>query len=241
MNIVLCGYNWSGCKALSLLLSRNANVYVYTCKSPYYLSDLEQMCIDNDVPYTLEKISLSNLPFKPDIICSIYYPYIIGVDIIKFVNNKIFNLHPSLLPSYKGCSSLTWAIINGETEIGYTYHYINEKIDEGNILLQKAIKIESWDLQSTIYNRVMFEALNDFDKVIELVLIGNTGITQPKGGEYYKRGCPHNGIIDEKWSDSKIKRFIRAMINPPLESAKYLNKSVLKFNDYIKIKNENKI
>ena len=70
-------------------------------------------------------------------ICSIYYRYIIEEEIINCVNGKIFNLHPSLLPNYKGCSSLTWAMINGEAEVGYSYHYIDVTLDTGNVILQK--------------------------------------------------------------------------------------------------------
>jgi methionyl-tRNA formyltransferase len=238
MNVILCGYNWSGCKALSFLIKRRYNIYVYTTKSPFFLADLEQMCIDMKIPHSLEKIEYNNLPFKPDIICSIYYPFIIGLDIIKYTNYKIFNLHPSLLPRYKGCSSLTWAMINGESEIGYTYHYINEKVDEGNIILQKKMNIESWDLQSTIYNRVMFEALCDFETVFDLVLISYPGFNQTLGGEYYKRGCPYNGEIDDSWDESMVKRFIRAMIYPPLLPAKYKDTQILKFQDYLYIKNK---
>ena len=48
-----------------------------------------------------------------------------------------FNLHASLLPQYRGAAPINWAIINGETETGVTTFLLNEKIDEGKILLQR--------------------------------------------------------------------------------------------------------
>ena len=83
-------------------------------------------------------------------------------DVIDIVNGKIFNLHPALLPKYRGCSSVTWAMINGEKECGFTYHYIDKGCDTGKIILQKAIKIEDFDTQLTLYNRVMFESMDYF-------------------------------------------------------------------------------
>ena len=52
-----------------------------------------------------------------------------------------FNLHASLLPDYRGAAPINFAIINGEKKTGATTFFINEKIDEGNILLQKEIEI----------------------------------------------------------------------------------------------------
>lgn len=85
------------------------------------------------------------MPFVPDVICSIYYRYIIGNDVIETVDGRIFNLHPALLPKYRGCSSLTWAMINGEKECGYTYHYINKTCDIGDIIFQNKITIEEFE------------------------------------------------------------------------------------------------
>ncbi|MGK0639849.1 methionyl-tRNA formyltransferase [Schleiferia thermophila] len=53
-----------------------------------------------------------------------------------------FNLHASLLPQYRGAAPINWAIINGETQTGLTTFFINEKIDEGKILLQTKIPID---------------------------------------------------------------------------------------------------
>ena len=51
------------------------------------------------------------------------------------------NLHPSLLPEYKGCFSCPWTIINGERKTGITFHEITEGIDSGNILQQHEVGI----------------------------------------------------------------------------------------------------
>lgn len=238
MKIILCGYNWTGCKALELLLEAGHEVYVYTSDNPFNIPSLIDLCEKKNIGYTIKKISMNNIPFKPDIICSIYYRYIIPQDIIEYCDGKIFNLHPALLPKYRGCSSLTWAMINGEKEVGYTYHYIDKDIDTGKIIIQKKIKIYDFDTQETLYNRVMFEAMNDFMEALNLVLSGFNGIEQTGIPSSYKRGCPYDGIIDDKWPIDKIERFIRAMIYPPYSPAKYNGENILSLKDYKTIKNK---
>ena len=66
-----------------------------------------------------------------------------------------FNLHASLLPDYRGAAPINYAIINGEKKTGATTFFINEKIDEGNILLQKEIDISSQENAGELHDRLM--------------------------------------------------------------------------------------
>ncbi|MHA3044198.1 methionyl-tRNA formyltransferase [Riemerella anatipestifer] len=66
-----------------------------------------------------------------------------------------FNLHASLLPDYRGAAPINFAIINGETTTGVTTFFINEKIDEGNILLQKELNIAPDENAGSLHDRLM--------------------------------------------------------------------------------------
>ena len=112
--VILCGYNLVGREVLKILYEKDFELFVYTHESPDFIPDLISYCEELSIPYSTDKISIKNLPFKPDIICSIYYRYIITADIIDISKGKIFNIHPSLLPKFRGCSSITWALINNE-------------------------------------------------------------------------------------------------------------------------------
>lgn len=65
-----------------------------------------------------------------------------------------FNLHGSLLPQYRGAAPINWAVINGDTETGITTFMLNEKIDEGRILLQSKTPISEADTAETIHDRL---------------------------------------------------------------------------------------
>lgn len=66
-----------------------------------------------------------------------------------------FNLHASLLPDYRGAAPINYAIINGEEKSGATTFFINEKIDEGNILLQEELPILSDENAGSLHDRLM--------------------------------------------------------------------------------------
>ena len=66
-----------------------------------------------------------------------------------------FNLHGSLLPDYRGAAPINYAVINGETKSGVTTFFINEKIDEGHILLQAETPISSDDNAGTLHDKLM--------------------------------------------------------------------------------------
>lgn len=66
-----------------------------------------------------------------------------------------FNLHASLLPDYRGAAPINYAVINGEEKTGATTFFINEKIDEGNILLQQELEILPDENAGSLHDRLM--------------------------------------------------------------------------------------
>ncbi len=66
-----------------------------------------------------------------------------------------FNLHASLLPHYRGAAPINWSIINGETKTGVTTFFIDEKIDTGEIILQKEVLINTTDTAGSLHDKLM--------------------------------------------------------------------------------------
>lgn len=79
----------------------------------------------------------------PDIMVSAYFNQILSRNTIGLAKQEVLNVHPSLLPSYRGAMSYFWVVKNGEEKSGVTVHSMTEKVDSGPILHQKSFEIDS--------------------------------------------------------------------------------------------------
>ena len=124
---------------------------------------------------------------KPDLCVSGDFSKIIGKDILAIPKFGSINLHPSLLPNYRGLAPQHFPIINGENKTGVTVHFMDENIDTGNIIIQKEIPISNDMYVSCllvkwheIYQTIVNEA-------VSLVLNSDKGRKQDADGSYYGR------------------------------------------------------
>ncbi len=153
---------------------------------------------------------------QADVLFSLYYRRRIPSRILELPKFGCVNFHPSLLPNYQGCFSVPWAIINGESSTGFTYHYMVERFDQGNIILQGNIPIYDNDTAFSLFHRLIMRGLGSLENVVEKVLqYHDPGNPQPESGSYYPRELPYDGKIDVNWDEQKVERFIRAMYFPP--------------------------
>jgi len=153
--------------------------------------------------------------FNPDIILSIYGLRIIPRSILD-LSSMAINMHPSYLPDYKGRWICPWAIINGETEHGITFHSMTEKIDVGDILFQKKVPISIDETAWSLYNKLISEFVREFDNFF--IALREQRLEpkfMPSGGRFFRQGLPFDGMIDPSWNTDQIERFIRAMFFPP--------------------------
>ena len=75
---------------------------------------------------------------------------IISKNFIKLFGKKIINIHPSLLPKFKGLNTFSRVINNKEIRSGCTVHFVNEKLDSGKIIVQKYFFINEFDKENDI-------------------------------------------------------------------------------------------
>ena len=99
----------------------------------------------------LKKLEINKISF----ICLAGYMRILSKKFIKNFKGKIINIHPSLLPKYKGLNTHEKVIKNKEKYTGCTVHYVNDKLDSGKIILQKKIKVFKHDTADSIKKRVL--------------------------------------------------------------------------------------
>jgi formyltetrahydrofolate-dependent phosphoribosylglycinamide formyltransferase len=119
-----------------------------------------------------EKDIIENLKKnKIDLICLAGFMKILSISFIKNFNGKIINIHPSLLPKYKGLNTHQRAIDNKERYSGCTVHYVNSELDSGRIILQKKVKILKTDTDNKLAKRILKQEHLLYPKALKKVLI----------------------------------------------------------------------
>ena len=92
---------------------------------------------------------------KINFICLCGFMQILSMNFIKKFDGKIINIHPSLLPRYKGLNTHHRVIINKDKFSGCTVHYVTEKLDSGKIIMQKKIKVTTKDNSTSLAEKVL--------------------------------------------------------------------------------------
>ena len=91
---------------------------------------------------------------NPDAICVVAYGKIIPKEILEIPKYGCINVHPSLLPKYRGSAPIQWSILNGDNETGVTTMYLDEGMDSGDIILQTKTKINEDETSGELWNRL---------------------------------------------------------------------------------------
>lgn len=147
------------------------------------------------------------------------------------------NLHASLLPQFRGAAPINWAIIHGESQTGLTTFFINDKIDEGNIILAHSVDIDEKDNAGSLHDKLMHvggEIILDTLEQIE-----NNTYKEKKQASFihlktapkiFKKDC----LIDWKQTPQKIHNFIRGLSPYPTAFTSYMddNNRLISFKVY---------
>jgi len=94
---------------------------------------------------------------KINLICLAGFMRILSKNFIQSFKGQILNIHPSLLPKYKGLNTHERAIKNKDRYSGCTVHFVSAKLDSGKIIIQKKVKINKKDTPRTLANKVLAE------------------------------------------------------------------------------------
>ena len=98
-----------------------------------------------------------------------------------------FNLHASLLPNYRGAAPINWAIINGETKTGVSTFFIDDKIDTGEMILQKEVTIDENENAGSLHDKLMYLGSKIVLETVSLISEGNVkSQPQPKDSDLKK-------------------------------------------------------
>ena len=105
-----------------------------------------------------------------NLICLAGFMKILSRSFIKNFKGRILNIHPSLLPKFKGLNTHERAIKNKEIYSGCTVHFVNSRLDSGKIILQKKVKIKKYDTPKTLSKRVLAEEHKLYPKALSKII-----------------------------------------------------------------------
>ena len=103
---------------------------------------------------------------KISLICLAGYMKILNKKFISRYNKKIINIHPSLLPKYKGLNTFKRTLESKEKQTGCTVHYVNNKLDSGKIIIQKSVAISSGDNVETLKNKIQQKEYRAYSEAV---------------------------------------------------------------------------
>tara|TARA_B100000902_G_C27026217_1_gene772114 strand:- start:211 stop:774 length:564 start_codon:yes stop_codon:yes gene_type:complete len=135
---------------ISLIICNNKKafgvVYAKKYKIPYVLINTKLKNYENKILLNLKK-------YKISFICLAGFMKIISNNLIKNYRGKIINIHPSLLPKFKGLNTFSRMLKKREKKAGCTVHYVNEKLDSGSVIVQKNFEIDNKDDENLLKNK----------------------------------------------------------------------------------------
>ena len=127
-------------------------------KKEIRFSDVKKYALDHNIEvFQPEKIRTDYqriIDANPDLIVTCAYGQIIPKGLLEYPKYKCINIHASLLAKLRGGAPIHWSIINGDSKTGITIMYMNEKMDEGDILYQKEVEILDSDNVESLHDKL---------------------------------------------------------------------------------------
>lgn len=183
--MILLKLKYDLCRFMEKMSSKNISQKQYM--SPKEVADFYGIiCRNYEKVNSLECLGYIR-ELMPDVVLSIFFNQILKKELLDIPEKGCLNLHPSFLPEYSGMSPVLWMLSDGVTEGGATVHYMNEKIDGGNILRQKKFPIDKRDSFFSVYTKA---AKNGADLLIEVLSHPEFSPGTPQPVDGYKQYGP---------------------------------------------------
>ncbi|MBQ2645537.1 methionyl-tRNA formyltransferase [bacterium] len=189
--------------------------------------DYEKSLKDEDFIQKLKELNIDL-----GVVCS--YNKLFPKEFLEVAKDGFINVHPSLLPKYRGANPYSHVIINGEKETGVTLHFMDETFDTGDIIVQEKAKIFETDTMGTLFNRLNFLGADILLKVLIKYENGETlpRIKQPQNCDIKAPSIQissNETFINWNQSAKEINRFIRGL-NPFINAVTFYRGNALKIH-----------
>ncbi|HNV97325.1 MAG TPA: methionyl-tRNA formyltransferase [bacterium] len=254
-NIIFFGSDINAKNLLEKLVSNNFNVCLVITKTEKKTgrekkqNPVKAYCTENKIELLeCDKIEKSETKIikshNPSVGILLAYGAIVPEDVINIFPFGIINIHPSLLPKYRGSSPIQTALLKGKQITGVSVMLLSKKMDAGPIIIQEKVKIEKYDNYSTLSEKLFNLGIELLLKNLEQYLSGKIKAISQNETEksFTKMISKEDGIIDWETDAKNIYNKIRAFELWPGAYTKF-NGKILKIisADYKDKITENKI
>ena len=176
-------------------------------------SDAEGIAYEHPQPKALfHKLSLAA---EPTLIISAINPYLLPKYMLDNPHITAINCHQALLPRHPGRNAEMWAIFEGDSATGITWHVLTSLVDGGDILIQKSLAITENHTSYQIFREQIRLAEEGFREILPGLLAGTLqAVPQEIPADrklHYSYEVPNDGWLDINWPANKISTFLRAM------------------------------
>ena len=180
-------------------------------RSPTAGAHLEHDPADVDLVFAASKRSLAGIfrGYEADLAVCTGFPWLVPAEAIAALPVGIVNGHPSLLPRYRGPFPLAWAVRNGETEVGMTYHLMDPAFDTGNILAQQPIPLDGERSMDELVPKLQAASVELLPQALARLAAGDRGEPQT-GGDYQSHFEEAYERVDLSWNAADVDRQVRA-------------------------------
>ena len=153
---------------------------------------------------------------RPDLLWITDYRYLLPSTVISLASRGVVNLHPSLLPKYRGRASLNWAILNGETSLGLTAHFVDAGMDSGDIIAQMSFELrEDQDVGDAL--TILYPLYSEATRTVLCYFRSGRVPRKPQDHSQatsFPRRRPEDGLIDWTAPARTVRNLVRGVALP---------------------------
>ncbi len=227
MRVLFLGYSQMGCRAVELLAERGDDIAAVVThrddphENRWYRTPAEAAAARGLPTVYAEDLGRDGVAalaeeVRADLVLSVFYRDMLPARVLASARLAALNLHPSLLPAYRGRAPINWVLVNGEAETGVTLHHMVARADAGDIVAQRAIAIAPRETALSLYRKVEAAGVELLREALPLVAAGSAPRLPQDASRasVVGRRRPEDGEIDWAWPALRIDRLVRAVAPP---------------------------
>jgi methionyl-tRNA formyltransferase len=228
MRVVSFGFQTWGRRTLQALIDLNHEVALAVTHpaseqayKAIWSDSVEELAREHSIPVHLtDRVDADTLDLvkraDPDVIVVNSWYTKMPAELYNLPPHGTLNFHDSLLPKFTGFSPVLWTLISGESEFGLTLHRMDEGLDTGDILIQRALPIGPTDTGTELVLRAMDLIPGVLGEALDALESGRAVWRPQNRAErtYFHKRSERDSLIDWRWPAEDLERFVRALSEP---------------------------